>query len=210
VVIARTGYTGENWGVEIFVHPDDAPLLWAAILEVGEKFGVKPAGLAARDSTRTEAGLPLYGHELAGPFAITPIEAGFPGYVKYHKPFFIGRDPLLAREADRKREIVRFRVEDKGVRRSQLGDPVANRKGQLIGHVTSCSIDSEGILLGMAMVDKRYNVPETPISIFTLGGKSLDEALVKGKRVSLPVSATVLTRLPQREGGPQMRFGGED
>ncbi|HEY74907.1 MAG TPA: glycine cleavage system aminomethyltransferase GcvT [Thermoflexia bacterium] len=211
LVVARTGYTGEEWGFEIFVHPDDAPRLWEAILEAGEAFGVKPCGLGARDSLRTEAGLPLYGHELAGPFDISPIEAGFPGYVKYHKPFFVGRDPLLAREKDRRREVIRFRVNEKGVRIPHLGDPVVNRKGQQIGHVTSCSIDVEGYLVGMAIVEKRYNVPETPIAVFPLGGKSLDEALLRGKRVALPVAATVLTRFPEREEGrPRMRMGGED
>jgi glycine hydroxymethyltransferase len=209
LVIARTGYTGEEWGYEILVHPDDAPHLWQAILEAGEPFGVRPAGLAARDSTRTEAGLPLYGHELAGPFAISPIEAGFAGYVKYHKPFFVGRDVLLAREDERARELIRFRVNHKGVRRPQTGDPVANRKGQLIGQVTSCSIDVEGYLLGMAIVGKRYNVPQTPIAIFPLGGEPLEKALVRSNKVALPVDAVVLTRFPEREGA-RMRMGGQD
>ena len=214
LVIARTGYCGEEWGYEILVHPDDISRLWNAILEAGEPFGVKPAGLAARDSTRTEAGLPLYGHEMAGPFDISPIEAGFPGYVKYHKPFFIGRDTLLAHERaseaqGRTREVLRFRANEKGVRRPHTGDPVVNRKGQQIGHVTSCSIDTEGYLLGQAIVEKRYNVPETPIAIFPLGGKSLDEALLRGKRVALPVDATVLTRFPEKEG-TGMRMGGQD
>ena len=197
VVIARTGYTGEEWGYEIFVHPDQAPALWDRILEAGERFGVKPAGLGARDSTRTEAGLPLYGHELAGPFNISPIEAGFAGYVKYHKPFFVGRDALLAREKGREREVVRFRVAGKGVRRPQTGDPVVNRRGQLIGHVTSCSIDVEGYLVGLAIVKKQYNVPGTPIAIFPLGGKSLEEATAADRAV-LPVEATVLTRFRGR------------
>jgi len=217
LIIARTGYCGEQWGYEILVHPDETPRLWETILEAGKPFGVKPAGLAARDSTRTEAGLPLYGHELAGPFDISPIEAGFPGYVRYHKPFFIGRDALLTRsetgqssgKEGRTREVIRFRVNQKGVRRPHTGDPVANKKGQLIGHVTSCSIDVEGYLLGLAIVEKRYNVPETPIAIFPLGGKSLKETLIRGKRVTLPVEATVLTRFPEREG-TRMRVGGED
>jgi glycine hydroxymethyltransferase len=209
LIIARTGYCGEEWGYEIFCHPDDAPRLWQAILEAGEPFGVKPTGLAARDSTRTEAGLPLYGHELAGPFDISPIEAGFAGYVKYHKPFFVGRDVMLAREENRKREVIRFRANQKGVRRPHTGDPVVNKKGQQIGQVTSCSIDTEGYLLGLAIVEKRYNVPETPIAIFPLGGKSLEEALMRDKRVALPVDATVLTRFPEREGA-RMSIGGED
>jgi glycine hydroxymethyltransferase len=209
LIVARTGYCGEEWGYELMVHPDDAALLWEAILETGGSLGVKPAGLGARDSTRTEAGLPLYGHELAGPFEISPIEAGFPGYVKYHKPFFVGRGPLLAREEDRTREVIRFRIDHKGVRLPHTGDPVANRKGRLIGHVTSCSIDTEGHMLGLAIVEKRYNLPKTPIAIFTLGGKSLEQGLMRGKRVALPVEATVLTRFPEREE-PRMRMGGED
>jgi len=209
LIIARTGYTGEEWGYEIMVHPDQAVQLWHAILEAGEPFGVKPAGLGARDSTRTEAGLPLYGHELAGPFNLSPIEAGFPGYVKYHKPFFVGRDVLLAREQSRTREVIRFRVNQKGERMPHTGDPVVNKKGKQIGQVTSCSIDTDGYLLGLAVVEKRYNVPDTPIAIFTLRGKSLDEALLRGKRVALPVEATVLTRFPEPEG-PQMRMGGQD
>jgi glycine hydroxymethyltransferase len=209
LVIARTGYAGEEWGYEILVHPDDVPHLWHAILEAGEPFGVKPAGLAARDSTRTEAGLPLYGHELAGPFDISPVEAGFAGYVKYHKPFFVGRDVLLAREDERTREIVRFCVDHKGVRMPQTGDPVVNRKGQLVGQVTSCSIDVEGHLVGMAIVERRINAPGTPIAIFPLGGKPLEEAWMRGKKVALPIEATILTRFLERESA-RMRMGGQD
>jgi glycine hydroxymethyltransferase len=209
LVIARTGYAGEEWGYEILVHPDDVPHLWHAILEAGEPFGVKPAGLAARDSTRTEAGLPLYGHELAGPFDISPVEAGFAGYVKYHKPFFVGRDALLAREDERTREIVRFCVDHKGVRMPQTGDPVVNRKGQLVGQVTSCSIDVEGHLVGMAIVERRINAPGTPIAIFPLGGKPLEEAWMRGKKVALPIEATILTRFLERESA-RMRMGGQD
>ncbi|NLF03022.1 MAG: glycine cleavage system aminomethyltransferase GcvT, partial [Anaerolineales bacterium] len=194
LVIARTGYTGEDIGYEILVHPDRAAELWQALLEAGAPFGVRPAGLGARDSTRTEAGLPLYGHELAGPFAISPIEAGFPGYVKYHKPFFVGRQPLLDREADRSREIVRFRLDEKGVRRPQLGDPVTNRKGQIIGQVTSCSIDADGYLLGLAIIDRRYTSQDTALAIFVTGGAPLEETLLRGSRVTLPIGATVLSR----------------
>jgi glycine hydroxymethyltransferase len=209
LVIARTGYTGEDWGYEILVHPDDAIHLWEAILEAGEPFGVKPAGLGARDSTRIEAGLPLYGHELSGYFDITPVEAGFPGYVKYHKPFFVGRDVLLAQEESRKRELIRFRINDKGVRIPHTGDPVVNKKGKQIGVVTSCSIDVEGYLMGLAIVEKRYVEPGTPISIFALGGKTLDEALMRRGRVALPAEATVQIRFPERDGA-SMQLGGQD
>jgi glycine hydroxymethyltransferase len=210
LVVTRTGYTGEEWGYEILVHPDDAATLWYAILEAGEPLGVKPCGLGCRDSTRIEAGLPLYGHELAGPFEINPVEAGFPGYVKYHKPFFVGRNALLSQEDSREREVIRFRVNEKGTRRPQMGDPVVDRRGREIGKVTSCSIDVEGYLVGMAIVQKRYNVPETPIAIFPLRGESLDDALMRGRRVALPIEATVLTRFPEAEGARPPWMGVED
>ncbi|MBN1890131.1 MAG: glycine cleavage system aminomethyltransferase GcvT [Thermoflexales bacterium] len=204
LVAARTGYTGERMGFELFVHPEHLRTLWRAILEVGDSFGVKPCGLAARDSTRTEAGLPLYGHELAGPYAISPAEAGFAAYVKYHKPFFIGRRALQVRDAERKRELVRWRMSQKGVRRPETGAPVVERRGQVIGYVTSCSIDSEGYLLGLALVDRQHTKVDTPLGIFVLpAGKSQPERpkgeLAVGERVLVPVEAVVLSRFPSKK-----------
>ncbi len=210
LVIARTGYTGESWGFEILVHPDDMETLWNAILEAGQEYGVKPAGLACRDSTRIEAGLPLYGHELAGPFQITPIEAGFPGYVKYHKPFFVGRKALLMQEKDRERELIRFRLNEKRVRRPHMADPVVDELGKEIGQVTSCSIDVEGYMVGLAIVDKRYNEPGTAISIFPLRGEALEEGLLRGRRVAMPIEATVLPRFPLKEEARPSWMGAED
>jgi glycine hydroxymethyltransferase len=77
VLVARTGYTGEDVGFELYVHPDRMQKLWDAILEAGRARGVIATGLGARDSTRTEAGFPLYGHELAGEFDIGPHGAGY-------------------------------------------------------------------------------------------------------------------------------------
>jgi glycine hydroxymethyltransferase len=147
--------------------------------------------------------LPLYGHEFAGPLDVSPAEAGFPGYVKYHKPFFIGRDVLLARDRRRVRELVRFRMDQKGVRRPNTGDPVVNKRGQVIGRVTSCSIDVEGFLLGLALVNRRYTEEGTPIGVFVLPSKPRAEKqkaeLDVGDKTLLPVSATVLSRFPERE-----------
>jgi glycine hydroxymethyltransferase len=172
------------------------------LLDKGKPYGISPCGLAARDSTRTEAGLPLYGHELAGPFDISPAEAGFPGYVKYHKPFFIGRDALLARDLNRKRELIRWRMNAKGVRRPETGCPVVNKQGQVIGYVTSCSIDSEGYLLGLAIADAKYAKQDTPIGIFVLPGKPQPEKakpeLEMGDKVLLHVEATALRRFPEK------------
>jgi glycine hydroxymethyltransferase len=203
MIVARTGYTGEEVGYEIYLAAPDAQWLWEKLLEVGSPLGLIPCGLASRDSTRTEAGFPLYGHELAGEFDISPAEAGFPGYVKYHKPFFVGRDVLLKRDLKRKRELIRWRMNHKGVRRPNTGDPVVNKRGQVIGHVTSCSIDAEGYLLGLAIVNLRYTAAGTPIEIFVLPPRPRPEKqkreLEPGDKVLLAVSATVLTRFPEKE-----------
>ncbi|AJM77934.1 glycine cleavage system aminomethyltransferase GcvT [Rathayibacter toxicus] len=89
ILIARTGYTGED-GYEIFVAPDCAPALWSALAETGAGAGLMPAGLAARDTLRIEAGMPLYGHELSR--AIFPEQAGLGRVVALGKPIdFVGR-----------------------------------------------------------------------------------------------------------------------
>jgi aminomethyltransferase len=92
VLLARTGYTGED-GFEIFAAPDDAPSLWAALTEAGQGAGLIPAGLAARDSLRLEAGMPLYGNELSR--QTTPYDAGLGRVVKLDKVGdFVGKRAL--------------------------------------------------------------------------------------------------------------------
>ncbi len=96
-LLARTGYTGED-GFELFVAPDDAIAVWAALSEAGSDDGLVPAGLAARDSLRLEAGMPLYGNELSRD--VTPFDAGLGRVVKLDKPGdFVGRAALAARAA---------------------------------------------------------------------------------------------------------------
>ncbi|MGQ9489686.1 MAG: glycine cleavage system aminomethyltransferase GcvT [Anaerolineae bacterium] len=203
LVIARTGYTGEEMGFEIFVHPDRAVALWEALLAAGKPFGLQPAGLAARDSTRTEAGLPLYGHELAGPFDISPTGAGFSGYVKLHKPYFIGRTAHIEREKTRTMQVARFRMNERGVRMPKTGDPVVNKKGQAIGWVTSAAVDVDGFILGLAYIQSRYARPGDEIGIFNVPQKPVVEKpnkadLAPGDKVALPDAATLLPRFPDR------------
>ena len=94
-------------------------------------------------------------------------------------------------------------MNQKGVRRPGTSCPVVNRQGQVIGHVTSCSIDSEGYLLGLAIVESRYNVEGTPIGIFVLPEKQVTEKpkpeLAIGDKALLHVEATVLRRFPERK-----------
>src|SRR2546429_4869699 len=92
--VARTGYTGED-GFEVFCRPADAVSIWEALVSAGAGAGLVPAGLAARDTLRLEAGMPLYGNEL-GP-DVTPFEAGLGRVVKFDKPGeVIGREAPAA------------------------------------------------------------------------------------------------------------------
>jgi len=166
LIIARTGYTGERMAFELLVSPDAALALWKQLMEVGALFGLGPIGLGARDSLRIEAGLPLYGHELAGPLDLRPDDAGFAGYVKLRKSFFVGRRAYIEHAQRRKMTVVRFRIEEKGVRVPKRGDVVTESRGRIIGEVTSCAMDMEGYLVGMAYVDQRHAEVDTEVSIF--------------------------------------------
>ena len=200
LVVSRTGYTGERMAFELFVHPDHAVDLWNALLTAGTPLGLKPCGLGARDSLRTEAGLPLYGHEMGGDLGLGVAEAGFGGYVKLYKPWFIGRQAYLEREQNRGGVVVRFRFNEKGVRMARLHDPVLDAKGRMIGSVTSCTIDTQGFLTGQAFIETRYAQEGTAISIYQDAPKipcEVPAELKTGERVILPTPATVSARFPR-------------
>jgi glycine hydroxymethyltransferase len=204
LVVSRTGYTGERVAYELFIHPERSVDLWNSLLAAGGPFGLRPVGLGARDSLRTEAGLPLYGHEMAGPRNLGVGEAGFGSYVKTSKPWFIGRATFLAQEARRKGEVVRFRFDEKGVRMAHSGDPVVDRRGRVIGFVTSCAVDSEGYLLGQAFVETKYTVEGSPIAVFQGAPKDAGKAPAQfqiGDRANVPTPATVLSRFPKPSSG---------
>jgi glycine hydroxymethyltransferase len=203
-LVARTGYTGEKVAYEVYVPWDAAPDFWNKLLKNGEDFGLVPCGLGARDSTRTEAGLPLYGHELAGPFNISPIEAGYGAFVKFHKPFFVGRKALLEKEPARKMEIVRWQLLDKDVRTLHTGDPVANKRGKHTGWVTSAVL-VEGYQMGLAYVDRRFTEPGTKFELFPLtkpeaaAKEKAKPGLQPGDMLLVSGEAEVLTRWPEED-----------
>jgi len=200
MVVSRTGYTGEKMAFELFVHPEKATELWNAILKIGEPLGAKACGLGARDSLRTEAGLPLYGHEMGGEMNFGVAEAGFGSYVKTYKPWFIGRSAYIAREAKREGVVIRFRFNEKGIRMAHNADPVVDAKGKVVGVVTSCAVDKEGFLTGQAYVDLKTAVEGTPIAIFQGAPKQAGKApsdLTQGDRINLPTPAVVVSRFPK-------------
>jgi len=185
LIVSRTGYTGEKMAFELFVHPDSAVAFWNGVLKAGEQFGVKPIGLGARDSLRTEAGLPLYGHEMglgSGKFDgrdLGVAEGGFGSYVKTYKPWFIGRDAFVAREKERKGVVVRFTFDEQRTRMAHNGDPVVNAEGQRIGFVTSCAIDSARFITGQAYVQLAYAKEGTAIGIHQGGVMDRPAGLAK-------------------------------
>jgi len=198
LIIARTGYTGERMSFELFLHPEAVETFWTELLDVGEPFGLQPVGLGARDSLRIEAGLPLYGHELAGPLDLRPDDAGLAGYVKMHKPFFVGRRAYAEHARERETSVVRFRVEEKGVRVPKLGDAVTDTRGRVLGQVTYCAQDTEGFLVGLAAVDRRYTEKGTEVGIFPrpsrgMWGKPYEELQI-GDRVTMHLEAQVIRR----------------
>jgi glycine hydroxymethyltransferase len=203
-VVSRTGYTGEETGFELFLDPKHAPVFWNLILDAGRAEGVKPVGLGARDSLRIEAGLPLYGHELAGSFNLSPAEAGFGPYVKFHKPFFIGRRALLEKMKSINREVVRFKMLSKGVRIAKPDDPVASSRTQrIIGALTSCAVNQDGFQIGMASIDRKFSREGLRIEIipgFHESSKKLGNLmdLTVGDKYPFHTGAVVLSRFPER------------
>jgi glycine hydroxymethyltransferase len=190
LIISRTGYTGERTAYELFVHPDHAAALFERLIALG----AVACGLAARDSLRTEAGLPLYGHELGGDLRLAPGDAGFGTYVKLWKPFFVGKAAYLAHEAARTREVVRFRLDTKGARPAHPGDPVVGLDGAALGVVTSCSIDSEGFQTGQAWIEAAASEPDTALAVLC----GSERARSMG-RMPTPEAARVLTRFPVKK-----------
>ncbi|MDD2921917.1 MAG: serine hydroxymethyltransferase [Anaerolineales bacterium] len=185
LIVSRTGYTGEKMAFELFVHPDRAVDFWLAVMKAGEAFGVKPIGLGARDSLRTEAGLPLYGHEMglgSGKFGgrdLGVAEGGFGSYVKTYKPYFIGREAYVAREKERKGAVIRFTFDEQRTRMAHNGDPVKNANGEQIGFVTSCAIDGQRFITGQAFVEFAYMKEGTPILIHQGGNMERPAAAAK-------------------------------
>jgi len=150
VLLVRTGYTGED-GFELFTSPGDAEPLWLALTAAGEADGLVPAGLAARDTLRLEAGMPLYGNELGT--EMTPFDAGLGRVVVLDKPGdFVGRAALAERaQAAPRRVLVGLTVGSRRVPRH--GYPVL-WDGQPRGTVTSgAPSPTLGVPIAMAYLD---------------------------------------------------------
>ena len=196
VMIARTGYTGED-GFEIYI-PSDEPTsakVWNEVLAAGDEFGILPCGLGARNTLRLEAAMALYGHEISN--TINVLEAGLGRYAKLEKPSFVGRDALLAIQADggQKRKLVGLEMIDRGIARD--GYPVTTIDGTKIGEVTSGS--PAPFLkknIAMAYVPVQYAGLDEELAIEIRGqfvkAKVVALPFYKRAKKSAPVAATTI------------------
>jgi aminomethyltransferase len=164
--VARTGYTGED-GFEVFCRPEDAPHIWEALATAGAGAGLVPAGLAARDTLRLEAGMPLYGNEL-GP-DVTPFEAGLGRVVKFDKPGdFVGREALAARASEGpRRRLVGLTIRSRRIPRH--GYPVL-ANGQTRGAVTSgAPSPTLGVPIAMAYLEAGTDLGHSVLAVDVRG-----------------------------------------
>src|SRR3954466_12324953 len=157
VTVCRTGYTGEH-GYELLGDAERAGELWDVVLECGQDLGIRPCGLGARDTLRTEMGYPLHGHELS--LEITPNQARSGWAVGWKKPAFWGREALLAeKEAGPARLLWGLRASGRGIPRP--GMPVLGADGVRIGEVTSGTFSpSLRTGIGLALLDTTAGVEE--------------------------------------------------
>jgi aminomethyltransferase len=180
VMIARTGYTGED-GFEIYI-PSDEPTsarVWGEVLEAGAEFGILACGLGARNTLRLEAGMALYGHEISD--TINVFEAGLGRYAKLDKPEFVGREALLEVQAagGPGRKLVGLEMIERGIGRD--GYTVFSVEGTRLGEITSGS-PSPFLKknIAMAYVPVEYAELETEVAVEIRG------QMVKAKVVPLP------------------------
>lgn len=178
VLLARTGYTGED-GFELLVAADRAASLWDALLAAGASHGLVPAGLAARDTLRLEAGMPLYGHELS--LDTRPAQAGLGRVVVSAKEQFVGKAALsaAAESADASEAPVLVGLVAEGKRAGRAGYAVVDEHGSVLGEITSGALSPTlGHPIAMAYV--------TPSSAEEGTAVFLD---VRGTRIPATVTA---------------------
>lgn len=169
VIISNTGYTGAG-GFELYFYPQDADRIWDAVFRAGEEFGVKPAGLGARDTLRLEMGFCLYGNDIDD--TTSPLEAGLGWITKFvDGKNFTNRAALERQKAEGvTRKLVGFEMQDRGIPRH--GYALTDADGNAIGHVTSGTMSPlRKIGIGLGYVDVAYSKPGTEIWLDNRGRK---------------------------------------
>ncbi len=161
VIISATGYTGSG-GFEIYCKNNEVEQIWNKVFEAGKEFGIKPIGLAARDTLRLEMGFCLYGNDIDED--TSPLEAGLGWITKFTKDFINSEDLKRQKEEGIKNKLIGFELKDRGIPRH--GYQIADKDGKIIGRVTSGTMApslNKGI--GMGYVTIENSAPGTEISI---------------------------------------------
>lgn len=174
VIISATGYTGAG-GFEIYVKNTDAEKVFEAIMNAGDSFGIKPIGLAARDTLRLEMGFCLYGNDIDD--STSPIEAGLGWITKFNKDFIDADFLKKQKEEGVKRKLVAFEMIDRGIPRHDY--EIVDAEGNKIGKVTSGTMSPSlkvGIGLGYVTIDNSKLDSEIFIDI---RGKGVKAKVVK-------------------------------
>ena len=174
VIISATGYTGSG-GFEIYVKNDDAQRVWDRVFEAGADYGIKPIGLAARDTLRLEMGFCLYGNDIDD--TTSPIEAGLGWITKFTKDFVNSEALKEQKENGPKRKLVGFEIDERGIPRQ--GYEIVDDSGKVIGNVTSGTMSpslEKGI--GMGYVPVELATPGSKINI-QIRKKALPATVVK-------------------------------
>ena len=188
VMIARTGYTGED-GFEIYI-PSDEPTsarVWAEVLNAGAEFGILPCGLGARNTLRLESAMALYGHEISD--TINVFEANLGRYCRLDKGSdFMGRDALIKiqQAGGPTRKLVGLEMIERGIGRD--GYPVFDATGNRIGEITSGS--------PAPFLKKNIALAYVPIQY-----AALDEVVaveIRGQQVKAKVVATPFYKRPKK------------
>jgi len=161
VIISATGYTGSG-GFEIYCKNEDVEHIWHKAFEAGASFGIKPIGLAARDTLRLEMGFCLYGNDIND--TTSPIEAGLGWITKFTKDFVNAENLKLQKEQGVQRKLVGFELIDRGVPRQDY--EIVDKEGNTIGVVTSGTMApslNKGI--GLGYVTSAFSAPDSEIFI---------------------------------------------
>lgn len=161
IIISATGYTGSG-GFEIYCKNSEVQQVWDKVFEAGADFGIKPIGLAARDTLRLEMGYCLYGNDIDD--TTSPLEAGLGWITKFSKEFVNSENFAKEKAEGSKRKLVAFQLEERGIPRA--GYPILNSDGKEIGKVTSGTMSpslSKGI--GLGYVTTEFSKVDTPIQI---------------------------------------------
>ncbi|WP_299157570.1 glycine cleavage system aminomethyltransferase GcvT [uncultured Tenacibaculum sp.] len=151
VIVSATGYTGSG-GFEIYVKNEDVEAVWKKVFEAGANWGIKPIGLAARDTLRLEMGYCLYGNDIDD--TTSPLEAGLGWITKFTKDFVNAEALKAQKEAGITKKLVAFELTERGIPRQ--GYDIVNSDGDKIGRVTSGTMSpslSKGIGLGYVTKD---------------------------------------------------------